>query len=89
MIRGSSGDRSIMASFIDCTLSSFEVFGRRETLTLGTLLSGAAPASGNVAARYRMRMYDACRAWDMEAARTAHAELAPLRAAFPHGTFTR
>jgi len=89
-IKDSSGDLSITASFINDTPASFRVLAGRDTLVFATLLyggDGAVAASGNVAARQLVRVYDACMAGDMEGARKAQAELAPLRAAFSLGTF--
>jgi len=89
-IKDSSGDLSTTAAFIAATPSTFKVFAGRDTLVFATVLyggAGAVAASGNVAARLLVRVYDACRAGDMELARKAQAELAPLRAAFSLGTF--
>jgi len=89
-IKDSSGDLSTTAAFIAATPSTFKVFAGRDTLVFATVLyggAGAVAASGNVAARLLVRIYDACKAGNMELARTAQAELAPLRAAFSLGTF--
>lgn len=89
-IKDSSGDLSITAAFIAATPPAFKVFAGRDTLVFATMLyggSGAVAASANVAARQLVRIYDACRAGDIERARTAQAELAPLREAFSLGTF--
>ncbi len=89
-IKDSSGDLTTTASFINETPESFRVLAGRDTLVFATLLyggAGAVAASGNVAARQLVRIYDACMAGDMEGARQAQAELAPLRAAFSLGTF--
>jgi 4-hydroxy-tetrahydrodipicolinate synthase len=89
-IKDSSGDLSITAAFIAATPPTFKVFAGRDTLVFATLLyggAGAVAASGNVAARQLVAIYDACMAGDMERARKAQAELAPLRAAFSLGTF--
>jgi 4-hydroxy-tetrahydrodipicolinate synthase len=89
-IKDSSGDLSTTAAFITATPSTFKVFAGRDTLVFATVLyggAGAVAASGNVAARQLVRVYDACRAGDMVLARKAQAELAPLRAAFSLGTF--
>ena len=89
-IKDSSGDLSTTAAFISATPPTFKVFAGRDTLVFATVLyggAGAVAASGNVAARQLVRIYDACRAGDMVLARTAQAELAPLRAAFSLGTF--
>jgi len=89
-IKDSSGDLTTTESFINETPESFRVLAGRDTLVFATLLyggAGAVAASGNVAARQLVRIYDACMAGDMEGARQAQAELAPLRAAFSLGTF--
>ncbi len=89
-IKDSSGDLSITADFINGTPPSFRVFAGRDTLVFATLLyggAGAVAASGNVAARHLVRLYDACMDGNMDTARTAQAEIAPLRAAFSLGTF--
>lgn len=89
-IKDSSGDLSITAAFIAATPPTFKVFAGRDTLVFATVLhggAGAVAASGNVAARQLVRVYSACRAGDLELARTAQAELIPLRTAFALGTF--
>jgi len=89
-IKDSSGDLSNTAAFIDGTPEGFKVLAGRDTLVFATLLyggAGAVAASGNVAAQHLVRIYDACMAGDMDGARKAQSELAPLRAAFSLGTF--
>lgn len=89
-IKDSSGDLSNTAAFIDGTPETFKVLAGRDTLVFATLLyggAGAVAASANVAARHLVRIYDACMAGDMDGARKAQSELAPLRAAFSLGTF--
>jgi 4-hydroxy-tetrahydrodipicolinate synthase len=89
-IKDSSGDLSVTAAFIAATPATFRVFAGRDTLVFATVLyggAGAVAASGNVAARQLVRVYEACRAGDTALARSAQAELAPLRAAFSLGTF--
>ncbi|MBN1152318.1 MAG: 4-hydroxy-tetrahydrodipicolinate synthase [Dehalococcoidia bacterium] len=89
-IKDSSGDLSTTAAFIAATPSTFKVFAGRDTLVFATVLyggAGAVAASANVAARQLVRIYNACREGDMELARRAQAELAPLREAFSLGTF--
>ncbi len=89
-IKDSSGDLSLTAAFIAATPPTFKVFAGRDTLVFATVLyggAGAVAASGNVAARQLVRIYNACRSGDMDLARSAQAELAPLRDAFSLGTF--
>lgn len=89
-IKDSSGDLSTTAEFINRMPPTFRVFAGRDTLVFATLLhggAGAVAASGNVASRHLVRIYDACVAGDLATARTTQAQLAPLRAAFSLGTF--
>ncbi len=89
-IKDSSGDLSTTAAFIAGTPDRFKVFAGRDTLVFATVLyggAGAVAASGNVAARHLVRLYNACRAGNLELARSTQAALAPLRAAFSLGTF--
>jgi 4-hydroxy-tetrahydrodipicolinate synthase len=89
-IKDSSGDLSTTAAFIAGTPDRFKVFAGRDTLVFATVLyggAGAVAASGNVAARHLVRLYNACRAGDLELARDTQAAVAPLRAAFSLGTF--
>lgn len=89
-IKDSGGDLSVTASYIAATPVGFRVFAGRDTLVFATILSGGAgavAASGNVAARLLVRLYTACKAGDIEAARSAQNELMPLREAFALGTF--
>ena len=89
-IKDSSGDLSNTAAFIAATPPSFKVFAGRDTLVFATMMyggAGAVAASGNVAAKLLVRVYDACRSGDMVQARAAQDALAPLRAAFSLGTF--
>lgn len=89
-IKDSSGDLTTTAALIAATPPGFKVFAGRDTLVFGTLLyggAGAVAASGNVAARHLVAIYNACKAGDIDRARSAQAELAPLRAAFSLGTF--
>lgn len=89
-IKESSGDLSVTAEFIHNTPATFHVCAGRDTLILATLLyggTGAVAASGNVAARYLVHLYQAYLDGDMETARATQAAIIPLRAAFALGTF--
>jgi len=89
-IKDSSGDMSVTAAFIAATPPEFRVFAGRDTLVFATMLyggAGAVAASANVAARHLVRVYNACVEGNMERARAAQAEIAPLRDAFSLGTF--
>lgn len=89
-IKESSGDLSVTAEFINNTPATFHVCAGRDTLIFATLLyggAGAVAASGNVAARHLVRLYQAHLDGDMETARATQAGITPLRAAFALGTF--
>lgn len=89
-IKDSSGDLATTAAYINSTPPSFRVFAGRDTLVLGTLLYGGAgsvAATGNVAPRLLVRIYDAWQCGDLEGARAAQAQLARLRETFSLGTF--
>lgn len=89
-IKDSSGDLAATAAYINLTPPSFRVFAGRDTLVLGTLLYGGAgsvAATGNVAPRLLVKIYDSWQCGDIESARTAQAQLARLRDTFALGTF--
>jgi 4-hydroxy-tetrahydrodipicolinate synthase len=89
-IKDSSGDLAMTAAYITATPPSFRVFAGRDTLVLGTLLYGGAgsvAATGNVAPRLLVDIYDSWQCGDIEAARTSQAQLARLRETFTLGTF--
>ena len=89
-IKDSSGDIATTAAYINATPPSFQVFAGRDTLILGTLLYGGAgsvAATGNVAPRLLVKIYDSWRSGDLDGARNAQAQLARLRDTFSLGTF--
>ncbi len=89
-IKDSSGDMSLTAEYIRRTSNDFSVLAGRDTLIYGTLLyggKGAIAATANVAPKLVVEIYQAYVRGDIEQARKAQAELAPLRLAFNLGSF--
>ena len=89
-IKDSSGDLSVTAAYIAAAPPGFRVFARCGTLLFATLQHGGigvVSACGNVVARHLVQFYAACKACDIESARSIQQELAPLREVFSLGTF--
>lgn len=89
-IKDSSGDLSLTAEYVRATPDDFAVLMGRDTLILGGLLygcKGAIAATGNVVPALVASIYDRFVAGDLEGAKQAQEELAPLRLAFTWGTF--
>lgn len=89
-IKDSSGDLELTAEYIRVAPPDFSVLMGRDTLILGALMygaKGAIAATGNVAPRLAVDIYDCYMAGDLAGARCAQEELAPLRLAFSWGTF--
>ena len=89
-IKDSSGDMSLTAEYIRRTSNDFSVLAGRDTLIYGTLLyggKGAIAATANVAPKLVVEIYEAYVRGDIEQAKKAQAELAPLRLAFSLGSF--
>jgi 4-hydroxy-tetrahydrodipicolinate synthase len=89
-IKDSSGDMSLTTEYIRRTSDDFSVLAGRDTLIYGTLLyggKGAIAATANVAPKLVVEIYQAYTRGDIERARKAQAELAPLRLAFNLGSF--
>ena len=89
-IKDSSGDLELSAEYMRAAPPTFSVLMGRDTLIYGGLLygaKGAIAATGNVAPRLVASIYDKFRAGDLEGAREAQTDLAPLRMAFGWGTF--
>jgi len=89
-IKDSSGDLELSAEYMRVVPAPFVVLMGRDTLIYGGLLygaGGAIAATGNVAPRLVVSIYDKYKAGDLEGARQAQADLAPLRMAFAWGTF--
>jgi len=89
-IKDSSGDMSLTAEYIRRTSNDFSVLAGRDTLIYGTLLyggKGAIAATANVAPKLVVEIYQAYVRGDIEQAKKAQADLAPLRLAFNLGSF--
>lgn len=89
-IKDSSGDLELTAEYIRATPPEWTVLMGRDTLIFGALLygaKGAIAATANVAPALVVRIYERFRAGDIDGARQAQADLAPLRMAFSWGTF--
>jgi 4-hydroxy-tetrahydrodipicolinate synthase len=89
-IKDSSGDLSLTAEYIRRTGEGFSVLAGRDTLIYGTLCyggTGAIAATGNVAPKVVVEIYEAFMAGDMKRSLDAQFRLAPLRLAFDLGTF--
>lgn len=89
-IKDSSGDMTLTAEYIRRTSDDFSVLAGRDTLIYGTLLyggKGAIAATANVAPKLVVGIYQAYVRGDIEQAKKAQAELAPLRLAFSLGSF--
>ena len=89
-IKDSSGDLEQTAEYIRATSQDFSVLMGRDTLIFGALMygaKGAIAATGNVAPRLVVNIYECFKAGDLAGARRAQEMLAPLRYAFAWGTF--
>lgn len=89
-IKDSSGDMTLTAEYIRRTSDDFSVLAGRDTLIYGTLSyggKGAIAATANVAPKLVVEIYEAYTRGDIERAKKAQANLAPLRLAFSIGSF--
>ena len=89
-IKDSSGDLSLVLEYVRLTDKSFAVLLGRDTLICSGILGGAKgsiAATGNVAPALIVSIYDKVQAGDLDGARQAQKELAPLRNAFTWGSF--
>lgn len=89
-IKDSSGDLQLTAEYIRVAPPDFAVLMGRDTLIFAALLygaKGAIAATANVVPALVVSIYERFKAGDMEGARSAQEALAPLRLAFPWGTF--
>ena len=89
-IKDSSGDLEQTAEYIRATSQDFSVLMGRDTLIFGALMygaKGAIAATGNVAPRLVVNIYECFKAGDLAGAKRAQEMLAPLRHAFSWGTF--
>jgi 4-hydroxy-tetrahydrodipicolinate synthase len=89
-IKDSSGDLTLTGEYIRRTDEAFGVLAGRDTLIYATLVyggKGSVTATANVAPKLVVEIYEAFVAGDHKRAREAQYRLAPLRLAFPFGTF--
>jgi 4-hydroxy-tetrahydrodipicolinate synthase len=89
-IKDSSGDMTLTAEYIRRMDDKFSVLAGRDTLIYGTLCyggKGAIAATGNVAPKVVVEIYEAFVAGDLKRSLAAQYRLAPLRFAFDLGTF--
>jgi len=89
-IKDSSGDLELTAEYIRAAPQDFSVVMGRDTLILGALMygaKGAFAATGNVAPRLVVNIYECFKAGDLAGAQRAQEMLALLRHAFSWGTF--
>ena len=89
-IKDSSGDLELTAEYIRVAPAKFSVLMGRDTLIYAALTygaRGAIAATANVKPALVASIYDRFIAGDLEGARQAQRDLAPLRLAFSWGTF--
>lgn len=89
-IKDSSGDLTQSIDYIGNTPQDFSVLMGRDTMVFAGLLhsaKGAIAATGNVAPKLVVKIYDCFIQGDIEGARKAQEALNPLRMAFTWGTF--
>ena len=89
-IKDSGGDLELTAEYIRVAPPDFSVVMGRDTLIFGALMygaKGAIAATGNVAPRLVVSIYEYFKAGDVAGAKRAQEMLAPLRHAFSWGTF--
>lgn len=89
-MKDSGGDLTYVNDVIRRLPEDFAVFCGRDTVILNVLASGGAgavPASGNVAPKLIVGLYNAVQCGDFVSARAMQAELALLRNAFALGSF--
>ena len=89
-IKDSSGDLTSTCEYIRRTGDDFSVLAGRDTLIYATLLcggKGAIAATANVAPRLVVKIYEMYARGDIEKAKEAQDNLAPLRLAFSLGSF--
>ena len=89
-IKDSGGDLELTAEYIRVAPPDFSVVIGRDTLIYGGLMygvKGAIAATGNVAPRLVVSIYECFKSGDVAGAKRAQETLAPLRHAFSWGTF--
>ncbi len=88
-IKDSSGDLQNTNEIIRAVPDDFSVLMGRDTLIFHALISGAqgaVPATGNIAPRLIVEIYDACQRADYSAAKAAQSRLTPIRLSLGLGT---
>ncbi|PRX21796.1 4-hydroxy-tetrahydrodipicolinate synthase [Orenia metallireducens] len=89
-IKDTSGNMTLTGEFIRRTPDDFTVLAGSDTLILSTLVyggKGAISSTSNIAPELIVRIYEEYIQGNIEEARKAQFELAPLRLAFSLGTF--
>jgi 4-hydroxy-tetrahydrodipicolinate synthase len=89
-IKDSSGDMTLTGEYIRRTDEDFSVLVGRDTLILGALVyggNGSITSTANLAPELPVRIYNEYINGNIEEARKAQFDLAPLRLAFNLGTF--
>lgn len=89
-VKDSSGDMTLTGEYIRRTEEEFSVLVGRDTLILSTLVyggKGSITSTANLAPKLPVRIYEEYIKGNLEEARRAQFELAPLRIAFNLGTF--
>jgi 4-hydroxy-tetrahydrodipicolinate synthase len=88
-VKDSSGDLQNTNEYVRVAPERFSVLQGRDTLIYQALLfgaRGAVPATGNVAPRLLVEIYEACQRGDLAAARASQLRLNPLRLSLSLGT---
>jgi 4-hydroxy-tetrahydrodipicolinate synthase len=89
-MKDSSGDLTLAQEYLSSVPSDFSLVMGRDTLIFSGLLhgaKGAIAATANVVPALVVKIYDRLQKGDIEGARKAQEDLAPLRLAFTWGTF--
>jgi 4-hydroxy-tetrahydrodipicolinate synthase len=89
-LKDSSGDLTLAQEYLSSVPSDFSLVMGRDTLIFSGLLhgaKGAIAATANVVPALVVKIYDLLQIGDIEGARKAQEDLAPLRLAFTWGTF--
>jgi 4-hydroxy-tetrahydrodipicolinate synthase len=88
-IKDSSGDLQNTIEIVRLVPDDFAVLMGRDTLIAASLMfgaKGAVPASGNIAPKMVVEIYEAFRAGDLERCKAAQKRLSPVRIALTMGT---
>lgn len=89
-LKDSSGDLTLAQEYLSSVPADFSLVMGRDTLIFSGLLhgaKGAIAATANVVPALVVKIYDRLQKGDIEGARKAQEDLAPLRLAFTWGTF--